>query len=165
MIPITYCHLNTMVPIIRQYLDDLCLSCLSIAAVTAALELGHCLYLSTGWLILLHIQLSLQPLWTRLLCTGWAEQSSGSWGELSTSQEVTSWKKWVLDLVTFLECPAFGVVVRAIHGCHIRIKWPAINAQCYINRKLFFSIKLQDICDFLLLKSDQSQVSYLPKTP
>uniref|UniRef100_A0A8B9H2A1 DDE Tnp4 domain-containing protein n=1 Tax=Astyanax mexicanus TaxID=7994 RepID=A0A8B9H2A1_ASTMX len=43
--------------------------------------------------------------------------------------------------------PSFMVAVGAIDGCHIRIKHPSTNAQCYLNRKLFHSIQLQAICD------------------
>ncbi|XP_022520223.1 putative nuclease HARBI1 [Astyanax mexicanus] len=43
--------------------------------------------------------------------------------------------------------PAFTVAVGAIDGCHIRIKPPSANAQCYLNRKLFHSVQLQAICD------------------
>ncbi|KAM3611514.1 uncharacterized protein V6R79_019929 [Siganus canaliculatus] len=42
---------------------------------------------------------------------------------------------------------AFGRVVGSIDGCHIRIKPPSADAQCYFNRKLFHSVQLQAICD------------------
>ncbi|KAM3619675.1 uncharacterized protein V6R79_011663 [Siganus canaliculatus] len=42
---------------------------------------------------------------------------------------------------------AFGRVVGSIDGCHIRIKPPSADAQCYFNRKLFYSVQLQAVCD------------------
>ncbi|KAE8278864.1 putative nuclease HARBI1 [Larimichthys crocea] len=42
---------------------------------------------------------------------------------------------------------AFARVVGSIDGCHIRIKPPSADAQCYFNRKLFHSIQLQAVCD------------------
>lgn len=42
---------------------------------------------------------------------------------------------------------AFARVVGSIDGCHIRIKPPSADAQCYFNRKLFHSIQLQGVCD------------------
>ena len=42
---------------------------------------------------------------------------------------------------------AFARVVGSIDGCHIRIKPPSVNAQCYFNRKPFYSIQLQAVCD------------------
>ncbi|KAK7909409.1 hypothetical protein WMY93_014093 [Mugilogobius chulae] len=42
---------------------------------------------------------------------------------------------------------AFNKVVGSIDGCHVRIKPPSVNAQCYFNRKLFHSIQLQAVCD------------------
>eukprot|EP00066_Takifugu_rubripes_P021972 XP_011611238.1 PREDICTED: putative nuclease HARBI1 isoform X1 [Takifugu rubripes] len=38
-------------------------------------------------------------------------------------------------------------VVGSIGGCHIRIKRPVADAHCYFNRKLFYSIQLQAVCD------------------
>uniref|UniRef100_UPI003AAF3DC8 uncharacterized protein n=1 Tax=Centroberyx gerrardi TaxID=166262 RepID=UPI003AAF3DC8 len=44
--------------------------------------------------------------------------------------------------------PAFSHCVRAINGCHVRIKAPhGPHAQDCLNRKLFHSIQLQAICD------------------
>ncbi|XP_042349776.1 putative nuclease HARBI1 [Plectropomus leopardus] len=43
--------------------------------------------------------------------------------------------------------PAFSRAVGSIDGCHIRIKPPSLDAQCYLNRKLFPSIQLQAVCD------------------
>ncbi|TWW77659.1 hypothetical protein D4764_12G0010490 [Takifugu flavidus] len=43
--------------------------------------------------------------------------------------------------------PALQNVVGSIDGCHIRIKPPGAHAQCYFNRKLFYSIQLQAVCD------------------
>ncbi|KAM3623513.1 uncharacterized protein V6R79_012060 [Siganus canaliculatus] len=43
--------------------------------------------------------------------------------------------------------PAFSKVVGSIDGCHIRIKPPSVDGQCYINRKLFPSVNLQAMCD------------------
>ncbi|KAK1902426.1 Protein ALP1-like [Dissostichus eleginoides] len=44
--------------------------------------------------------------------------------------------------------PAFSQCVGAIDGCHIRINAPNTpHAQDYLNRKLFFSVQLQGICD------------------
>ena len=48
-------------------------------------------------------------------------------------------------------CPPFTVVVGAVDGCHAQIKPPAANAQCYFNRKLFPSIQLQATCDWTSL--------------
>ena len=38
-------------------------------------------------------------------------------------------------------------VIGAIDGCHIKILKPLARGQDYINRKFFFSILLQGICD------------------
>ncbi|XP_049911320.1 putative nuclease HARBI1 [Epinephelus moara] len=43
--------------------------------------------------------------------------------------------------------PAFSKVVGSIDGCHIRVKPPSVDSQCYTNRKLFPSIQLQAVCD------------------
>ncbi|KAJ8014624.1 hypothetical protein DPEC_G00017570 [Dallia pectoralis] len=43
--------------------------------------------------------------------------------------------------------PAFSVVAGAIDGCHVRVKPPASDVQCYFNRKLFNSVQLQAITD------------------
>ncbi|XP_041826002.1 putative nuclease HARBI1 [Melanotaenia boesemani] len=42
---------------------------------------------------------------------------------------------------------AFRKVVGSIDGCHVRIKPPGENAECYFNRKLFHSIQFQAVCD------------------
>ncbi|KAL7378403.1 hypothetical protein ABVT39_013006 [Epinephelus coioides] len=41
---------------------------------------------------------------------------------------------------------AFARVVGSIDGCHIRIKPPSADPQCYFNRKLFY-FQLQAVCD------------------
>lgn len=41
----------------------------------------------------------------------------------------------------------FRKVVGSIDGCHIRIKPPRENSECYFNRKLFYSIQLQAVSD------------------
>lgn len=43
--------------------------------------------------------------------------------------------------------PAFSKVVGSIDGCQVRIKPPSQNQACYLNRKLFFSIQLQAVCN------------------
>ena len=43
--------------------------------------------------------------------------------------------------------PAFNRVVGSIDGCHVRIKPPSKDGQCYFNRKLFHSIQMQAVCD------------------
>ncbi len=42
---------------------------------------------------------------------------------------------------------AFKNAVGSIDGCQVRIKPPSTDAQCYLNRKLFYSIQLQAVCD------------------
>ncbi|KAJ8367962.1 hypothetical protein SKAU_G00079900 [Synaphobranchus kaupii] len=42
---------------------------------------------------------------------------------------------------------AFSTAVGAIDGCQVRVKPPHTDSQCYLNRKLFFSIQLQAVCD------------------
>lgn len=42
---------------------------------------------------------------------------------------------------------AFQGALGAIDGCHIRIKAPTNDAVCYFNRKLFYSVVLQAVCD------------------
>lgn len=42
---------------------------------------------------------------------------------------------------------AFKRALGAIDGCHIRIKAPVSEANCYFNRKLFYSVVLQAVCD------------------
>jgi len=41
----------------------------------------------------------------------------------------------------------FSSVAGSIDGCHIRIKPPSADSMCYLNRKLFYSIQLQALCD------------------
>ncbi len=41
----------------------------------------------------------------------------------------------------------FKNAVGSIDGCQVRIKPPSTDAQCYLNRKLFYSIQLQAVCD------------------
>ena len=41
----------------------------------------------------------------------------------------------------------FNWVVGSIDGCHVRIKPPAQDADCYLNRKLFYSVQLQAVVD------------------
>ena len=48
----------------------------------------------------------------------------------------------------------FPNVVGAIDGCHIQIKTPSEDKECYYNRKKFFSIVLQAICNADLLFLD-----------
>ncbi|KAJ8406857.1 hypothetical protein AAFF_G00297730 [Aldrovandia affinis] len=43
--------------------------------------------------------------------------------------------------------PAFSRVVGSIDGCQVRVKPPSADAQCYLNRKLFYSVQLQAVCD------------------
>lgn len=42
---------------------------------------------------------------------------------------------------------AFNKVVGSIDGCHVRVKPPAQHAACYLNRKLFYSVQFQAVCD------------------
>lgn len=42
---------------------------------------------------------------------------------------------------------AFLGALGAIDGCHVRIKAPVRDANCYFNRKLFHSVVLQAICN------------------
>ncbi|XP_023821710.1 putative nuclease HARBI1 [Oryzias latipes] len=42
---------------------------------------------------------------------------------------------------------AFQKVVGSIDGCHIRIKAPKEDPASYFNRKLFYSIQMQAVCD------------------
>lgn len=42
--------------------------------------------------------------------------------------------------------PAPAKVVGSIDGCHLRIKPSGAAAECYFNKKLFYSIKLQALC-------------------
>ncbi|XP_056118293.1 uncharacterized protein LOC130095554 [Rhinichthys klamathensis goyatoka] len=42
---------------------------------------------------------------------------------------------------------AFAKVVGSIDGCHIRVKPPSTDAQCYYNRKFFHSVQMQAVCD------------------
>lgn len=44
--------------------------------------------------------------------------------------------------------PVFSSVAGSIDGCHIRIKPPSADSMCYLNRKLFYSIQLQALCDY-----------------
>ncbi|XP_077553666.1 uncharacterized protein LOC144168586 [Haemaphysalis longicornis] len=45
-------------------------------------------------------------------------------------------------------------VVGAIDGCHIRISRPSESADSYFNRKKFYSIVIQDVCDGDLMFTD-----------
>ncbi|XP_032363185.1 protein ALP1-like [Etheostoma spectabile] len=42
---------------------------------------------------------------------------------------------------------AFHRVVGSIDGCHVRVTPPAEDAACYLNRKIFYSVQLQAVCD------------------
>ncbi|XP_059915796.1 uncharacterized protein LOC132463548 [Gadus macrocephalus] len=42
---------------------------------------------------------------------------------------------------------AFNRVVGSIDGCHVRVKPPSQDADCYLNRKLFYSVQLQAVVD------------------
>ncbi|KAL2088028.1 hypothetical protein ACEWY4_016856 [Coilia grayii] len=42
---------------------------------------------------------------------------------------------------------AFSRVAGSIDGCHVRVKPPARDADCYLNRKLFYSVQLQAVVD------------------
>uniref|UniRef100_A0A671WXN9 DDE Tnp4 domain-containing protein n=1 Tax=Sparus aurata TaxID=8175 RepID=A0A671WXN9_SPAAU len=42
---------------------------------------------------------------------------------------------------------AFSRVVGSIDGCHVRVKPPANDADCYLNLKLFYSVQLQAVVD------------------
>ncbi|KAJ8356925.1 hypothetical protein SKAU_G00197190 [Synaphobranchus kaupii] len=43
--------------------------------------------------------------------------------------------------------PAFRHTAGSIDGCHIRVVPPAAESQDYLNRKLFYSVQMQAICD------------------
>lgn len=43
--------------------------------------------------------------------------------------------------------PAFSKAVGSIDGCQVRIKPPSRDQSCYLNRKLFFSVQIQAICN------------------
>ncbi|KAJ8364481.1 hypothetical protein SKAU_G00133120 [Synaphobranchus kaupii] len=43
--------------------------------------------------------------------------------------------------------PAFRRTAGSIDGCHIRVVPPAAESQDYLNRKLFYSVQMQAICD------------------
>ncbi|KAJ8375778.1 hypothetical protein SKAU_G00063580 [Synaphobranchus kaupii] len=43
--------------------------------------------------------------------------------------------------------PAFRRTARSINGCHIRVVPAAVESQDYLNRKLFYSVQMQTICD------------------
>ncbi|KAF7653867.1 hypothetical protein LDENG_00077650, partial [Lucifuga dentata] len=45
------------------------------------------------------------------------------------------------------ESATFYRLVGSIDGCHIRIKPPCSDAQCYLNRKLFLSVQMQAVFD------------------
>ncbi|XP_056449927.1 uncharacterized protein LOC130385450 [Gadus chalcogrammus] len=42
---------------------------------------------------------------------------------------------------------AFNRVVGSIDGCHVRVKPPSQDADCYLKRKLFYSVQLQAVVD------------------
>ena len=42
---------------------------------------------------------------------------------------------------------AFNRVVGSIDGCHVRVKPPSQDADCYLNRKLFYSVQFQAVVD------------------
>ncbi len=46
--------------------------------------------------------------------------------------------------------PAFSKVVGCIDSCQICVKPPSVDAQCYMNWKLFPSIQLHAVCDSTL---------------
>ena len=51
------------------------------------------------------------------------------------------------ELVTVGGSAAFNRVVGSIDGCHVRVKPPSQDADCYLNRKLFYSVQLQAVVD------------------
>ncbi|TDG97605.1 hypothetical protein EPR50_G00228020 [Perca flavescens] len=42
---------------------------------------------------------------------------------------------------------AFNRVVGSIDGCHVRVTPPIDDAACYLNRKIFYSVQFQAVCD------------------
>lgn len=163
-----YCQLNTMVPIIRQYLDETVdlrpnpsLSRLSIAALTAALHFD----VAHGWAkdieVLVFIYWLAHATSYRVISTAFDIPRStihdivhrisraviGILGQTIRFPRGDQLEEVGAGFSHLAGCPPFSVVVGAVDGCHVRIKPPAANAQCYFNRKLFPSIQLQAICD------------------
>ena len=54
----------------------------------------------------------------------------------------------LLNAEKFKEVTGLENVIGAVDGCHIRISRPRIHGDDYINRKGYYSILLQGICDF-----------------
>lgn len=48
----------------------------------------------------------------------------------------------------FKEMQNIGSILGAIDGCHINIRKPTKNHECYCNRKSQYSILLQGVCDY-----------------
>uniref|UniRef100_A0A3B1ILG9 DDE Tnp4 domain-containing protein n=1 Tax=Astyanax mexicanus TaxID=7994 RepID=A0A3B1ILG9_ASTMX len=161
----SYCQLNTAVPILQLYFGgadlraDLRLSRETITSLTAALrqETDH------GWSrdieVLVFLYWLAHAASYRVVSRVFAIPKSSVHDIVHrVSKDVSGIIKRVITLPTGddLEvigagfahlAPAFTVAVGAIDGCHIRIKPPSANAQCYLNRKLFHSVQLQAICD------------------
>ncbi|KAK0154265.1 Protein ALP1-like [Merluccius polli] len=49
---------------------------------------------------------------------------------------------------------AFNKVAGSIDGCHVRVKPPAADSDCYLNRKLFYSVQLQAVVDHTAMFKD-----------
>lgn len=41
----------------------------------------------------------------------------------------------------------FRQVVGSVDGCHVCVKPPTEDTACYLNRKLFYSVQFQAVCD------------------
>ncbi|XP_034741089.1 protein ALP1-like [Etheostoma cragini] len=60
-----------------------------------------------------------------------------------TSRKVLSLLPQVVRLPTEEDFPHVG----SIDGCHVRVTPPAEDAACYLNRKIFYSVQFQAVCD------------------
>ncbi|KAK7136426.1 hypothetical protein R3I94_014919 [Phoxinus phoxinus] len=166
--PTTYCHLNAAVPILRLYFEDgadlrpnLRLSRQSIQSLIAAVK-PDC---DHGWEKDVEVLVFLY--WLAHAASYRVVSHAFDIPKSTVHDIVHRMSKAVIgilrQLIAFpsaddLEAvgagfaqlagsPAFGVVAGAIDGCHIRIKPPASDGQCYFNRKLFNSVQLQAITD------------------
>uniref|UniRef100_A0A9J7Y9A5 DDE Tnp4 domain-containing protein n=1 Tax=Cyprinus carpio carpio TaxID=630221 RepID=A0A9J7Y9A5_CYPCA len=166
--PTIYCHLNAAVPILRLYFEDgadlrprLQLSRQSIQSLIAAVkpECDH------GWEK--DVEVLVFVYWLAHAASYWVVSLAFNIPKSTVHDIVHRMSKAVIgilrQLIAFhsaddLEAvgagfaqlagsPAFRVVAGAIDGCHICIKPPASDVQCYFNRKLFNSVQLQAITD------------------
>lgn len=164
--PTSYSQINATVPILRLYFDgesDLCPDLHLIRASILHLITAVPYEVQQGWSKEIEVLLFISG-WPMLHPTEWLLQPLTSLGPKSTglctrSAVLGLFRKVVrlpqseelevlgAGFARLAASPVFSVADRAIDGGHIHMKLPSVNTACYFNRKLFFSVQFQAVCD------------------